>query len=481
MPPSAISLALACQPLLLLAIYAVWEIRLRSKRARDRAAILTTPRRAGPVVAFFHPFCDAGGGGERVLWMAIRAIQEQWPESVCVIYCRNSHAERAQVLAKVKSQFNLTIKDDALKFVPLKHYAWLEAKRYPFLTLLLQSLGSMVVAVEALEALVPDVFVDTIGFAFTYPLASWLYSCKVVAYVHYPTISSDMLRKVSSKEADFNHSAVVARSPLLTRLKKWYYIAFAMAYGFVGRRANVVMVNSTWTRNHINQIWSSPQPASVVFPPCDTLNLRTFPLVHRQRLIVSVAQFRPEKAHSLQLQAFSELLSAHPNFRDGSDMCRLVLIGGSRNEDDRRRAQELRDLAVTLRIEDNVEIVENASYPELQAYLAKASIGLHTMRDEHFGIGIVEYMAAGLIPVAHNSGGPKLDIVVDAPHSRTGFLATTAQEYSAAFATILELSDDAQRVIRERARASVVTKFSDATFARLLVENLATVMRPTFE
>ena len=26
-------------------------------------------------VGFFHPYCNAGGGGERVLWCAVRAIQ----------------------------------------------------------------------------------------------------------------------------------------------------------------------------------------------------------------------------------------------------------------------------------------------------------------------------------------------------------------------------------------------------------------------
>ncbi len=29
------------------------------------------------VVGFFHPYCNAGGGGERVLWVAIRAIQQK--------------------------------------------------------------------------------------------------------------------------------------------------------------------------------------------------------------------------------------------------------------------------------------------------------------------------------------------------------------------------------------------------------------------
>jgi len=26
-------------------------------------------------VGFFHPYCNAGGGGERVLWVAIRCLQ----------------------------------------------------------------------------------------------------------------------------------------------------------------------------------------------------------------------------------------------------------------------------------------------------------------------------------------------------------------------------------------------------------------------
>jgi alpha-1,2-mannosyltransferase len=30
-----------------------------------------------PTVAFFHPYCNAGGGGERVLWCAIRAMQSK--------------------------------------------------------------------------------------------------------------------------------------------------------------------------------------------------------------------------------------------------------------------------------------------------------------------------------------------------------------------------------------------------------------------
>ncbi|KAF1743218.1 hypothetical protein MXB_2028 [Myxobolus squamalis] len=43
--------------------------------------------------------------------------------------------------------------------------------------------------------------------------------------------------------------------------------------------------------------------------------------------------------------------------------------------------------------------------------MSDSLIGLHTMVQEHFGIGIVEMMASGLVVVAHESGGPKRDIM----------------------------------------------------------------------
>ena len=33
-------------------------------------------------IAFFHPFCSSGGGGERVLWKAIQALDELHSEGL---------------------------------------------------------------------------------------------------------------------------------------------------------------------------------------------------------------------------------------------------------------------------------------------------------------------------------------------------------------------------------------------------------------
>ena len=49
-----------------------------------------------------------------------------------------------------------------------------------------------------------------------------------------------------------------------------------------------------------------------------------------------------------------------------------------------------------------------------------ACIGLHSMWNEHFGISVVEMLAAGLVVVAHRSGGPKMDIIQHAQNGAIG-------------------------------------------------------------
>uniref|UniRef100_A0A7S4EZ33 Glycosyl transferase family 1 domain-containing protein n=2 Tax=Chrysotila carterae TaxID=13221 RepID=A0A7S4EZ33_CHRCT len=104
-----------------------------------------------------------------------------------------------------------------------------------------------------------------------------------------------------------------------------------------------------------------------------------------------------------------------------------------------------------------------------------AAVGLHTMWNEHFGIGVVEMMAAGVPSIAHASGGPALDII-DA--GRTGMLATTADEYSEALAALLYAPDAAvtrQRIARQ-ARESVRERFSQEQFAATFVANMRRVL-----
>ncbi|KAL6060340.1 asparagine-linked glycosylation protein [Balamuthia mandrillaris] len=443
--------------------FLLWCHYQRSKLQRRRQKLVHDSNDPRTIfVAFFHPYCNAGGGGERVLWCGIKAIQEMTDERVqCVVYT-GDEVEGREILQKAKTRFGITLERE-VRFVHLQKRSWVEASSWPRFTMIGQSLGSMVLGYEALSKLPPHLFIDTMGYSFTFPLFSWLAGAVVACYVHYPTISSDMIEKVGARSV----KAV---------LKHVYYRFFAALYARMGRFASLVLVNSKWTASHINSLWNNSNNAStntnarkaiVVYPPCDVEERRQLPFCWEERwrrgLIVSVAQFRPEKNHALQLEAFAHMLKACRG-KEGIERVHLALVGSCRGDEDRERLERLRQQAEALGIQDKVEFCVDVPYAALQKKLSEALIGLHTMWCEHFGIGIVEMMAAGVITIAHNSGGPREDII---QAGVTGYLATEKEEYAEHMRHILFASDKtAQEELEEmqkNARASV-DRFSDEEF-----------------
>jgi alpha-1,2-mannosyltransferase len=43
-----------------------------------------------------------------------------------------------------------------------------------------------------------DVFVDTHGIGFAYPIVKLMFGPKIYSYTHYPTVSEDMVKTVTS-------------------------------------------------------------------------------------------------------------------------------------------------------------------------------------------------------------------------------------------------------------------------------------------
>ncbi|KAG0347612.1 asparagine-linked glycosylation protein [Podila humilis] len=431
------------------------------------------------IAGFFHPYCNAGGGGERVLWTAIRDIQHNYPGVISVVYTGDKGVSKQDILDRVRERFNIDLDPAFVGFEFLEKRYWIEDAQWPRFTLIGQSIGSMILGWEALKRVVPDVWIDTMGYAFTYPAARIFGGCQVAAYVHYPTISSDMIGRVASRESAHNNDAKVASSPLYTALKLGYYRAFALLYSLAGSFCHIVMTNSSWTKGHIDSLWKIK--STVVYPPCDTNAFNQSPLSNRERIILSVAQFRPEKGHSLQLEAMAQLLKSHPEYRHLEKEknpleVQLVMLGSARNPSDEARIQQLRDMSLKLGISNNVKFVINAPFSDLQAWLARAKIGIHAMLDEHFGIGVVEYMAAGLIPVAHDSAGPKMDIVTPYNNAPTGYLATTPQEFSDAIQKILDEDESSLLDMQLRARDSVQERFSENVFGKQIQKCLHQVL-----
>lgn len=80
-------------------------------------------------------------------------------------------------------------------------------------------------------------------------------STKTAAYVHYPFISEDMIQKVREQRADFNNSAVISKSPVLSKAKLFYYIFVLKVYKMIGRAVDFAQTNSSWTHSHMSSLW----------------------------------------------------------------------------------------------------------------------------------------------------------------------------------------------------------------------------------
>lgn len=132
-----------------------------------------------------------------------------------------------QILRNAVEVFNISLDETNIDFVFLQKRYWVEAERYPHFTLLGQSLGSMVLGFEALLQYQPDVFLDTMGYAFTYLIFRYMGDCKIGSYTHYPVVSTDMLRRVKNRVYAHNNQNYVTKNPFLTWLKLTYYRIFA--------------------------------------------------------------------------------------------------------------------------------------------------------------------------------------------------------------------------------------------------------------
>jgi alpha-1,2-mannosyltransferase len=112
------------------------------------------------IVGFFHPYCNAGGGGERVLFAAISYLQRHDPHVLSVVYTGDlsSTVTKSEILRRCKERFGIELDEAKIEFVPLK-WRWLvEDSTWKRFTLAGQGFGAALLAVEALWRLVPDVF-----------------------------------------------------------------------------------------------------------------------------------------------------------------------------------------------------------------------------------------------------------------------------------------------------------------------------------
>ncbi|KAI3403054.2 ALG11 [Candida oxycetoniae] len=378
---------------------------------------------------FFHPYANNGGGGERVLWQAVKATLSANKRNICVIYTTNLDSEPLQIINKVKNKFQIDQLDSSrIVFIYLRKFGYLiDASYWKHFTILGQFLGTFLLSIEACFEVSPDVWVDTMGLPSSYLIAGKVLKIPIVAYVHYPILQTDMFNKLKYKSIVRDIVKIRSIGDFSSYVKLIYWSALYYIYIYLGSLVDITLTNGTWTYRHLSQIWIMNKGLGnileILYPPCGTeflTNSSTLLESKRENKLLYLAQFRPEKRHSLILKEYRRFLSKnYPNITtpndfgggSGGGLPTIVFAGSCRTKDDTATLESLRSQVDQLKLNEFVEFEIDISYARVVQLLSSCKFGLNAMWNEHFGIGVVEYMARGCIPIVHASAGPYLDIV----------------------------------------------------------------------
>ena len=104
----------------------------------------------------------------------------------------------------------------------------------------------------------------------------------------------------------------ISKSAILTKLKIIYYKLILFMYRSVRFCTSYAQANSSWTYNHVKLLWGSslgPNQLVKLYPPCSVEKFFGFEKQDKKNIIMSLAQFRPEKNQILQVEVLHKILS----------------------------------------------------------------------------------------------------------------------------------------------------------------------------
>lgn len=175
-------------------------------------------------------------------------------------------------------------------------------------------------------------------------------------------------------------------------------------------RISSIIVNSYFTKSFIDEEYGVE--STVIYPPVDTVKIKPR---RKENLILAVGRFSrltQAKRQDVLIDTFKKLC------KSGLSGWRLVLAGGVEVGVD--------DYIEKLRKKSRgypIEFIESPKFEKLKELYGRAKIfwsstgfGVNENKEpvkvEHFGISIVEAMAASVVPLATNLGGHK-EIISD--------------------------------------------------------------------
>lgn len=240
------------------------------------------------------------------------------------------------------------------------------------------------------------IFVDSISIGV--PLLKFATGApKIVFYCHFP----DLLMAPQDQNL----------------LRKAYRYPINFAEEFTTGKADVILVNSKFTRRMFKETFKSITAMPEVLYPslntkyfddtvvtnsdADDLKLRGDEIV-----FLSINRFERKKNIPLALKAFKEL-EKHVS-KSNFDRCHLILAGGydKRVLENVEHFEELEALAEELGVKNKCTMLKSPNDKFKLWLLNRCDALLYTPSNEHFGIVPIEAMYMKKPVIACNSGGP---------------------------------------------------------------------------
>jgi len=242
------------------------------------------------------------------------------------------------------------------------------------------------------------------------PIVRRIAQSKVIYYCHYPD------RLLTPERVNWYR---LYRAPI-DRLEEWGL-----------RAADLILVNSAFTEAVFREAFPRlcGLAVSVLYPGVDPTKFRSFEgggksEVREESIILSLNRYAEDKNLGLALEAMGDLREKIPyeTFKGLT----LVFAGGydGRLSECRQVVRSLEKRTGEINLWDHVKFLFSISDDERRKLLNDCLCLVYTSRNEHFGIGIIEAMAAEKPVIVVNRGGPK-EIVRD---GITGFLCDPEPE-----------------------------------------------------
>lgn len=298
----------------------------------------------------------------------------------------------------------------------------------------------------------------------TYLSSSVPRSPQSLYYVHFPGVPLSPRRKLSSRVSALGRQVLAPFTSLPGPLegvragfeRRVHDVSWAQHY-------SVIAANSAFTAEWVKRLWNVN--AKTLYPPVDV----AVPPTTNEPIVMSLGRFFDRsfghcKKQDVLLDAWETLERREP-----LSNWSVRMIGGA-DGSSRDYVLGLRRRALNLR----AEIAVNAPRELVSATLGQASIFWHAAgfgedplrhpdRFEHFGIAVVEAMAAGIVPIVFGAAGPS-EIVRD---GIDGYHWTTVDELIEITERVASQPDEwRQRSESARLRA---LEFSDAVFGEALL------------